>query len=215
VRIVAATNRDLLTEVQNGNFREDLYYRLNVVSFTIPPLRDRPEDIPLLVTRFMKDFNAENNTRINLVHPEAMDILYRYAWPGNIRELKNAVERALILAGGTGSLIPRFLPPSVLKGATKEPGMPVGREMSAEGTSMPEVSRRNSNDLRFPDLNERQRQVIEYLRINSYISNQQYVNMMRVSRRTCVRDFNDLMNRNLIVREGKKKSCTYRLADGV
>lgn len=219
VRIVAATNRDLLAEVQKGNFREDLYYRLNVISFSIPPLRERREDIPVLISRFIKNFNKDNNTNVQVVHPEAMDILYRYHWPGNIRELKNAVERAMILTGNERTLVARYLPPSVLKGASETPGRPPALgdgvpRSAAVGVPKAPVSM-DSAGPRFPDLNERQRQVIEYLRVHSFISNQQYVSLMSVSRRTCVRDLNELIDKRLVIREGKKKSCIYRLADGV
>ncbi len=100
VRILAATNRDLKTEVEQGRFREDLYYRLNVVALTVPPLRDRAEDIPLLAQHFLARFAEKNRKRIKAFTPGAMDHLLRCAWPGNVRELENAVERAVILSVG-------------------------------------------------------------------------------------------------------------------
>ena len=212
VRIIAATNRDLITEVQKGNFREDLYYRLNVITFTVPPLRERPEDIPALVKAFMKGFNEQNSFNVKEIHPEVMDILYRYQWPGNIRELRNAVERAMILSEKGGTLLPRFLPPSVIKTVK---GLPtsegVGSKLSLSIDGIEELA----DEIEFPDLNERQRRIISYLRDHPYVSNQQYVNMMKVSRRTCVRDLNVLIDRKIVVREGKKKSCIYRLVEGI
>lgn len=100
VRIIAATNRDLACEVDAGNFRQDLYYRLNVVSLALPPLRERADDIPLLAQHFMKRFAARNNKTIKGFTPGAMDRLVRYAWPGNVRELENVMERASILLLG-------------------------------------------------------------------------------------------------------------------
>lgn len=100
VRIIAATNRDLAREVDAGNFRQDLYYRLNVVSLALPPLRERADDIPLLAQHFMNRFAAKNNKRIKGFTPGAMDRLVRYAWPGNVRELENVIERASILLLG-------------------------------------------------------------------------------------------------------------------
>jgi two-component system, NtrC family, response regulator HydG len=100
VRILAATNRDLTAEVAKGHFREDLYYRLNVVTLNIPPLRDRKEDIPLLAQNFMAKFAAKNRKTIKGFVPRAMDMLVKYDWPGNVRELENAIERAIILAPG-------------------------------------------------------------------------------------------------------------------
>lgn len=98
VRIVSATNRNLIEEVKNGNFREDLFYRLNVVSIEVPPLRDRKDDIGLLMTDFLKTFNKENNKKIEGFSPSAKKTLYAYNWPGNIRELKNAIEAAVVMA---------------------------------------------------------------------------------------------------------------------
>jgi DNA-binding NtrC family response regulator len=100
VRIVAATNVDLRRALEEGNFREDLYYRLNVFPITIPPLRDRREDIPALAERFLKRFAAEAGSSVNGFSPEALRKLVDYHWPGNVRELENVVERSLVLARG-------------------------------------------------------------------------------------------------------------------
>lgn len=97
VRVIAATSRDLDHEVKNGGFRNDLYYRINVFPISIPPLRERKEDIPLLVRHFIDKYNRELNHRIKDVMPEVMSELMNYGWPGNVRELENAVERAMIL----------------------------------------------------------------------------------------------------------------------
>ncbi|MHC5212140.1 MAG: sigma-54-dependent transcriptional regulator [Planctomycetota bacterium] len=100
VRVIAATNRDLETETKEGNFREDLYYRLRVLPVAMPPLRDRTGDVPLLVKACIDAFNREFKKSVRGVAPEALAGLEAYAWPGNVRELKNAVERAMILADG-------------------------------------------------------------------------------------------------------------------
>lgn len=100
VRLVAATNRDLVKEVAEGRFREDLYYRLNVVAIPMPPLRERPEDVPLLAGHFLERFAAQNRKRVRGFTPAAMDRLIRYAWPGNVRELENVIERAVIMLSG-------------------------------------------------------------------------------------------------------------------
>ncbi len=98
VRIIAATNRNLAMMVANGQFREDLFYRLNVVSIEMPPLRDRKEDIIALANSFTHRFAGEVKKHIEGLHPEAIKLLLRYNWPGNIRELENAIERAVLLA---------------------------------------------------------------------------------------------------------------------
>ena len=100
VRIVATTNRDLQKEVEAGNFREDLYYRLNVIEMGLPPLRERKEDIPALVQNFVAKYNEENGKRITGVADETLDALLAYDWPGNIRELENYTERAVVVARG-------------------------------------------------------------------------------------------------------------------
>ena len=100
VRIIAATNRDLQAEVAAGHFREDLYYRLNVIALRVPALRERPEDIPLLARHFLDRFAQRNRKSFRGFTPRAMDLMLRHDWPGNVRELENAVERAVILAPG-------------------------------------------------------------------------------------------------------------------
>jgi two-component system response regulator HydG len=100
VRILAATNRKLENDVADGKFREDLYYRLNVVTVDVPPLRDRQDDIPLLAQHFLEKYSKKNRKQVKGFSPTAMDILLKYDWPGNVRELENAVERSVILLNG-------------------------------------------------------------------------------------------------------------------
>lgn len=100
VRVVAATNRDLEEDVQAGRFREDLFYRLNVMNLTVPPLCDRQEDIPLLAQHFLEKYARRNRKTVKGFAPLAMDMLLKYEWPGNVRELENAIERAVILLSG-------------------------------------------------------------------------------------------------------------------
>ncbi|RUA18179.1 MAG: sigma-54-dependent Fis family transcriptional regulator [Flavobacteriia bacterium] len=111
IRIVAATNVDLLEEIKNKNFREDLYYRLTVVEINVPPLRDRKSDIPLLVEKFLRKYGVEYKDRLPRISPEALGILERYHWPGNIRELENIVQRVVIMSDGPIGIedIPEFL----------------------------------------------------------------------------------------------------------
>jgi two-component system, NtrC family, response regulator PilR len=100
VRIVAATNRDLETEVEKGTFRQDLFYRLDVIRVRLPPLRERREDLPLLVEHFLRKFSAEHGRKVTGVAPEAMQLIMAYHFPGNVRELENIIERAVILSAG-------------------------------------------------------------------------------------------------------------------
>jgi transcriptional regulator with PAS, ATPase and Fis domain len=111
VRVVATTNRDLTKETAGGRFREDLYYRLNVIRIHLPPLRERKEDIPALVDHFIAKFNNENGFSVEGLAPGGLEILTAYDWPGNIRELENTIERAVVLTR-TGTIDPRELNPS-------------------------------------------------------------------------------------------------------
>ncbi len=108
-RVIAATNQNLEALIENGTFREDLYYRLNVISFTMPPLRKRKEDLPLLANHFLRRFSQETKKQIDKISREAMDEMMVYEWPGNVRELENAIERAVVI-GKHRSIQPGDLP---------------------------------------------------------------------------------------------------------
>ena len=125
-RIVAATNQDLAKAIQGGRFREDLYYRLNVFPVTLPSLRERKEDLPILAEHFIECFNRQFNKNIKGLTPEALERLRSYDWPGNVRELKNLIERAVILARG-----PLIGPRDMLNQAT-EPSMPPASSLRLE-----------------------------------------------------------------------------------
>jgi len=135
VRVVAATNKVLEEAVEEGTFREDLYYRLNVFHIILPTLRERAEDIPLLIQSFIEEFNVKNDKDVKGVSREALRILKNYSWPGNVRELKNVMERAVIVS--TNDVIePEDLPETLMARAAKAPNV----EFSL-GTSMEEVER--------------------------------------------------------------------------
>ncbi len=120
VRLIAATNKNLAELVKNGIFREDLFFRLRVVEITLPPLRDRRDDIPLLATSFLRECARENEKVVTGFTADTMDILQRHNWPGNIRELRTAIEHAVVLCRGE-RITPRDLPPSVRHGASAAP----------------------------------------------------------------------------------------------
>src|SRR5712671_1334511 len=122
VRILAATNVDLSQAVQDGRFREDLYYRLNVINIHLPPLRERKEDIPLLADYFVRKYREENNKPINEISPEALKALMDYHWPGNVRELENVIERAVVLSQAD-SIDYDLLPDAVIAPPSKFAGL--------------------------------------------------------------------------------------------
>jgi DNA-binding NtrC family response regulator len=125
VRIIAATNRDIEQEVLSHGFREDLYYRLNVVKVDVPPLRDRAEDIPVLVASFLERFGREGERPVRGIAPEAMDLLLRYRWPGNVRELQNVIERAVSLTRND-FLLPEDLPDALREANREAAPFPLG-----------------------------------------------------------------------------------------
>ena len=127
-RVIAATHRDLEKRIADGSFREDLFYRLNVFPIRVPPLRERIEDIPLLVWRFVKEFSASLGKRIDVVPLDNLVALQRHPWPGNIRELRNVVERAMILNTGPRLTIPVPSPPATPIGGRSERLVDVERE---------------------------------------------------------------------------------------
>jgi transcriptional regulator with GAF, ATPase, and Fis domain len=131
VRIIAATHRDLSEEVQKGNFREDLFYRLYVIPMILPPLRERPEDIPHLVHYFLELANCKNHRQVKGVSEDALQAIEGHSWPGNVRELKNLVERLIVLKG-TGTITRRDLPAELCGGA-RAVEAPARIEISEEG----------------------------------------------------------------------------------
>jgi sigma-54 specific flagellar transcriptional regulator A len=130
VRIVAATHRDLSEEVQKGNFREDLYYRLYVIPLMLPSLRDRKSDIPFLIAHFLEQFNQKNDRSVQKIADEALDMMRGYSWPGNVRELKNMMERLVVLKG-SGEITARDLPSEIKAVHKYEPSTTI--EISDEG----------------------------------------------------------------------------------
>jgi two-component system nitrogen regulation response regulator NtrX len=115
VRVIASTNKDLEEEISRGNFREDLFYRLNVIPFVVPPLRERKEDIPLFARHFLKELAATYGRRTREITDDAIEVLMRYSWPGNVRELRNVIERIVIMNPTTTRFDRKHLPPLVYR----------------------------------------------------------------------------------------------------
>lgn len=118
-RVIASTNKDLEEEISRGNFREDLFYRLNVIPFYVPPLRERKEDIPLLARHFLKEFSVTYGRRSREITDEAVEALMRYSWPGNVRELRNVIERIVIMNPTTMRFDRKNLPPLVYRDGSR------------------------------------------------------------------------------------------------
>ena len=133
IRVIAATNQDLASAVADGRFREDLYYRINVIPIDLPPLRERKDDIPLLAEHFLRKYTEQMEKQITGIARTALDLLVRYDWPGNIRELENVMERAVALEA-TPSILPESLPPTVLGVAPRSTAQP--EELPSEGFNL-------------------------------------------------------------------------------
>lgn len=138
VRIIAATNRNLEEMVQKGTFRQDLFYRLNVINIKTPSLRDRRDDIPLLANHFLKKYNERLNKNISGISAEAMDILKKYDYPGNVRELENMIERTVALEGGA-TILPESLPPMVNTSSGRKMASSNEIEIGDEGVDLDKV----------------------------------------------------------------------------
>ena len=121
VRLIAATNKNLAEEVQKGNFRQDLFFRIRVIELAIPPLRERPEDIAVLAEYFLKQLRQRIPTAVRSLSPAAITALQRYPFPGNVRELRNVIERGLVFAEGD-MLLPEHLPVEIFQNAGSVPG---------------------------------------------------------------------------------------------
>jgi two-component system response regulator PilR (NtrC family) len=132
IRVIAATNQDLTKLVASGRFREDLYYRINVIPIVLPPLRDRREDIPLIAEHFLHKYSEQMGKSITGISHEAMEVLLKHEWPGNIRELENALERAVALEG-TPTILPESLPTAILDDGPAVTGAPPAEPLPDSG----------------------------------------------------------------------------------
>jgi Nif-specific regulatory protein len=224
VRIISASNKDLKRLVEEGKFREDLYYRLNVVKVELPPLRERKEDLALLMEHFLKE--EDPSALAKKFDNEAMSMMLRYNWPGNIRELKNVVERAKIISEGTIITKESVILDAAFEGPGHRSlsGDPVGGGVGGGAPSpltpvgsgprpfsgapgLPELPA----EPYYFDLNERQRKLVEYLKTYGSIRNRDYYEIMQVSKSTGWRDIKDLISRNIVDSHGKGKGSVYTL----
>jgi diguanylate cyclase (GGDEF)-like protein len=223
VRIIAATNKNLVRAIQTGAFREDLYYRLNVAPMVVPPLRDRKEEIPGLVDEFIRRWNAavpvdSSAKRIERIAPEALDLLFHHSWPGNVRELKNAIERALVVSTGS-EIRPQDLQVGEIETFTSDRkatahGPEAASALSQPSSNRPSSSREEAAPLEQAGLNPRQKELLSILELEgnrSGITTAEYVTRLQVSERTGLRDLADLVRRQILSRDGRTKGAVYRL----
>ena len=204
-RLVAASNRDLKREVDLGRFREDLYYRLKVVHIHVPPLRERRDDIPLLVHHFLKKVAKANGLPVKNVSHEAIKCLYQYDWVGNVRELENVIERAVILCDGD-DIRTQDLPeelfqhrlPGIIEGATTQTESI--SDLVGEGEFLPYLG-----------LNQRQMKAINFIKKNGFITNKYYTQINSVMKTQAKTELRQLLDQGLIRRVGKGRNVRYLL----
>ena len=204
-RLVAASNRDLKREVEFRRFREDLYYRLKVVHINVPPLRERRDDIPLLVHHFLRKVARANGLPVKNLSHEALKYLYQYDWLGNVRELENVIERAVILCEGD-EIRPQDLAEELfqkrLPGITDKPSEEAleGPELTGAGDLLPYLG-----------LNSRQAKAINFIRKYGYITNDYYIQINQISDRHARRDLSQLVEMEIVERVGGGRGTRYVL----
>ncbi|MGC8493428.1 MAG: sigma-54-dependent transcriptional regulator [Syntrophobacteraceae bacterium] len=207
VRVVAASNRNLKDEAAHGRFRSDLYYRLNVVHVHLPSLRERKDDLPLLVNHFLAKY-AEEAMRDSIgITSGAMERILDYHWPGNVRELENAIERAIILSNGQ-EIEAKDLPYEVRDpGATPPPPGEERKSPAEAETYIPELSAAD----RVPDsgMKVRQMRAMEFIKTNGFITNKYYSRLAEISERQALRELSELVETGRLLRIGKGRACRY------
>lgn len=206
-RVVAATNRDLRCDVEQGRFREDLYYRLRVVQIEVPPLRERRDDIPLLVHHFLGKAAEANRVSVKRVSEQALNLLYQYEWTGNVRELENVVERAVILSSGE-EISPQDLPDEIRQGRkdfrsdeTEWQGGEKGPSLVDEGEFLPYVG-----------LNQRQIKALNFIKKNGFITNKYYTQINSVRKTHAFTELRQMVGQGLLKRTGQGRNVRYVLA---
>jgi two-component system, NtrC family, response regulator len=213
VRIVAASNRNLKDEVSNRRFRSDLFYRLNVVHIQLPPLKERTDDIPLLVNHFLAKYSQEGNHPQISIEPEAMRYLLDYSWPGNVRELENVIERAVILSNGE-TIVVKDLPqeirepaPSIRTDDYRESPLPDERSLLTDMTPLREPS--PGDRLLEWGLRPRQLRTIDFVKNHGFITNKYYSQLNDISERQALRELTEMVESGMLRRMGKGRACRY------
>jgi two-component system NtrC family response regulator len=206
-RVVAATNRDLKREVEKGRFREDLYYRLRVVQIEVPPLRERRDDIPLLVHHFLGKAADANGVQVKCVGEEAFNLLSQYEWAGNVRELENVIERAVILCSGE-EIGPDDLPDEIRHRPKELPPAETVRAAAAEEPSLVD----EGEFLPYLGLNQRQIKALNFIKKNGFITNKYYTQINSVRKTHAVTELRQMVGQGLIRRTGQGRNVRYVLA---
>jgi two-component system NtrC family response regulator len=215
VRVVAASNRNLKEEVAHGNFRSDLFYRLNVVHVQLPALKERADDIPLLVNHFLAKYSQPGDRRQISLEPEALRVMLDYGWPGNVRELENVIERALILSNGEKITV-KDLPQELRESGPDAYLDSVPELLSEVGAAFP-VDMKAPDGLRAGDrlpqwgMNRRQLKAIDFIKDHGFVTNRHYSHLNDISERQALRELTEMVDTGVLDRIGKGRACRYIL----
>jgi two-component system NtrC family response regulator len=212
VRVVAASNRELRLEVAEGRFRSDLFYRLNVVHVPLPPLRERKDDIPLLVNHFLRKYSMEGSPCSLKLEAEVMRLLLNHPWPGNVRELENVIERAVILCNGE-EILTKDLPPELHAVGQEVVTPQVGVTETVEEKAREPVHELPPLDPgdRIPQwgLRPRQLNAMNFIQTHGYITNRYYSQLNDISERQALRELSEMVDTGMLERIGKGRACRY------
>ncbi len=211
VRVIAASNTNLKQEAEAGRFRMDLYYRLNVVHIHVPPLRERPDDIPLLINHFLDRMKKETGRKDLKLNNEALRRCLLYHWPGNVRELENTIERSVIMARGN-EIGPEDLPPEIWS-VEEEPKDTVESVIPDTSPNFHDPIVPQEGDL-IPSLGLNQRQVkaINFVKTHGFITNEYYTKINKVSERHGRRELSQMVSMGVLKRIGRGPSVRYVLS---
>jgi len=204
-RVIAATNSDLKHEIENKKFRSDLYYRLNVIPIHLPPLRERTDDIPLLIQYFIEKYNKEFGKKISGFDKKAMSAMISYSWPGNIRELENLIERLIVLSDKE-VITNDKLPPEISNIKARPVDIIHEHAQKFESDFIKKI-------LQTANLNDRQILAIEYIKRTGRITKQGYIQLTKAPKTTAFRDLSSLVELNILVQKGSGKNSYYILSE--
>jgi len=205
VRVISATNSDLKMEVENKKFRSDLYYRINVIPIYIPSLRERAEDIPLLVNHFLDKYNREFGKKIPGMSKAAMQALSSYPWPGNVRELENLIERLVVL-NEDGAISNEHLPPEIAKSEYKFKDIIKEHTEKFEMAFIKQIIQKSN-------LNDRQLKALEFVKNTGKITKQGYIELTNAPKTTAFRDLSSLVKLHILASRGSGKNSYYTFAE--
>ena len=212
VRVVAASNRNLKEDASNGRFRSDLYYRLNVVHVHLPSLRERTDDLPILVNHFLAKYTKENHQESISISSGAMERILDYHWPGNVRELENVIERAIILSD-RHEISVKDLPSEVREPSAEAPATGTADQKISDTGILPIPGLNAGDRLSDSGFKVRQMRAMVFINTHGFITNKYYSQLAEISERQALRELSELVDSGRLLRIGKGRACRYVLSE--